>query len=504
MSRLILPGRAVSPWLDGAPASARPALDRDLEVDVAVIGAGIIGLTTALALHRAGASVAVLEGRQVAAAVTGNTTAKLSSLHGLAYQQIVSEHGAEVGAAYAAANESGIEWVRNTVSELGIECDLREKPNFTYTEDPERRGEIEAEVEAATAAGLPVAYTETTDLPFEVAAAVGLERQAEFHPVRYCRGLADELDRDQQRVYEGTRATGVAGGRVSTAAGHAVGAGHVVVATQLPFLDRSLLFARAPAERSYALTARIEGAVPQGMYISAEKPTRSLRAVPWDDGELLLVAGAGHELGQGDAVESVRDLEAFAERQFEVASFEHRWDAHDFMPEDNLPYIGRVTPLSDRILTASGMKKWGLAMGTAAGAILADRALGQDNEWAQTFDPWRLPPVSAAPSLIKHNAEAGVHLLGDRLKRGSGIEDLEPGEGRVVGNGRKQTAVHRDADGVLHAVSARCTHLGCIVNWNAAASTWDCPCHGSRFSPLGEVLNGPATGNLEREDPPDE
>ena len=436
--------------------------------------------------------------------MTGNTTAKLSSLHGLAYQQIVSKHGTEAGAAYAAANEAGIEWVRNTVSELGIECDLREKPNYTYTEDPQRRGEIEAEVEAATAAGLPVQFTDETDLPFEVAAAIRLERQAEFHPVRYCRGLADELDRDRQRVYERTRATGVARGRVSTAAGHAVSAVHVVVATQLPFLDRSLLFARAPAERSYALTARIEGAMPQGMYISVEQPTRSLRAVPWDDGELLLVAGAGHELGQGDAVESVRDLEAFAERTFEVTSFEHRWDAHDFMPEDNLPYIGRVTPLSDRVLTASGMKKWGLAMGTAAGVILADRALGRDNEWAQTFDPWRLPPISAAPTLVRHNAEAGVHLLGDRLKRGHGVEDLEPGEGRVVGDGLKQTAVHRDADGVLHAVSARCTHLGCIVNWNAAASTWDCPCHGSRFSPLGEVLNGPATGNLDREDPPDE
>ena len=454
-------------------------------------------------LHRAGVSVAVLEGRQVAAAVTGNTTAKLSSLHGLAYRQIVSEHGAEVAAAYAAANEAGIEWVRNAVSELEIECDLREKPNHTYTEDPGRRGEIEAEVEAAAAAGLPVQFTEDTDLPFDVAAAVRLERQAEFHPVKYCRGLADELDRDRQRVYESTRATGVARGRVTTAAGHAVNAEHVVVATQLPFLDRSLLFARAPAERSYALTARIEGTVPQGMYISVEKPTRSLRAVPWNDGELLLVGGAGHELGRGDAVESVRDLEAFAERTFEVTGFEHRWDAHDFMPEDNLPYIGRVTPLSDRVLTASGMKKWGLAMGTAAGMILADRALGRDNEWARIFDPWRLPPVSAAPTLLKHNAEAGVHLFGDRLKRGHGVEDLAPGEGRIVGDGRKQKAVHRDADGVLHAVSARCTHLGCIVNWNAAESTWDCPCHGSRFSPGGEVLNGPATGNLKAEQPPD-
>jgi Rieske Fe-S protein len=148
------------------------------------------------------------------------------------------------------------------------------------------------------------------------------------------------------------------------------------------------------------------------------------------------------------------------------------------------------------------MKKWGLAMGTAAGAILADRVLGRENEWIELFDPWRLPPPSAAATLVKHNAEAGVHFFGDRAKRGGGAAELGPGEGKVVGDGLRQKAVHRDADGVLHAVSARCTHLGCIVEWNGAEATWDCPCHGSRFSALGEVLTGPATGNLKPQEPP--
>ncbi len=493
----------MSPWRDGVAAPGRRPLDHDVEVDAVVIGAGIVGVTAALALKRAGASVVVLEGREVAAAVTGNTTAKVSALHGMIYQQLVSKHGSEVAAAYAAANEFGIERVRSLAAELEIDCDLREKPNFTYTEDPQRRGEIEAEVAAANSAGLPAVFTEETDLPYEVAAAVRLDRQVEFHPVKYCHGLAAELEREGPCVYERTRATSVSRGRVRTSAGHAATAEHVIVATHLPFLDRGLFFARAPAERSYALTARITGPVPQGMYISVETPTRSLRALPWPDGELLIVSGAGHELGQGDAVESVRDLEAFARRTFDVTRFEHRWDAHDFMPEDNLPYIGRLTPLSDRTLTATGMKKWGLAMGTAAGEILAGRVLGRESEWADTFDPWRLPPLSAAPTLIKHNAEAGVHFFADRAKRGGGAAELQPGEGKVIGDGLKQKAVHRDADGVLHAVSARCTHLGCIVNWNAAEATWDCPCHGSRFSPTGEVLNGPATGNLKREDPPE-
>jgi glycine/D-amino acid oxidase-like deaminating enzyme/nitrite reductase/ring-hydroxylating ferredoxin subunit len=446
--------------------------------------------------------VIVLEGREVGAGVTGNTTAKLSSLHGLAYDELRSTRGVEAASAYAAANEFGIERVVETAEQLAIDCDLRRKPNFTYTEDPQRRGALEAEVEAANAAGLPAVLTEETDLPFEVTAAIRLDDQAEFHPVKYLRGVADAVDGGEQTVYEQTRATGVSHGRVVTEHGHEVAAERVIVATQIPFLDRGLFFARCPVQRSYALTVRVAGAPPQGMYLSAETPTRSLRALPADGEELLIVGGAGHELGHGDAAESYRDLEAFARRSFDVQGFEHRWSAHDFMPEDGLPYVGRLLPVSDRILTATGMRKWGLAMGTAAGSILADLALGRDNDWAETFDPWRLPPLSAVPSYVKLGADTGLHLVADRIKRGGGAAELAPGEGRVVGDGLRQKAVHRDDEGVLHAVAARCTHLGCIVSWNEADQTWDCPCHGSRFGALGEVLNGPATGNLKAEQPP--
>jgi glycine/D-amino acid oxidase-like deaminating enzyme/nitrite reductase/ring-hydroxylating ferredoxin subunit len=492
----------VSPWLDGGPHPARPRLDRELAADVCVIGAGIVGLSAALELERGGARVIVLEGRQVGSAVTGNTTAKLSSLHGLAYDELRSTRGVEAASIYAAANELGIERVRQTAERLAIDCDLRRKPNFTYTKDPERRGELEAEVEAANAAGLPAVLTDDTDLPFEVAAAVRLDDQAEFHPVKYLRGIADALDRDGQTVYEQTRAIGLSRSAVATESGHQVVAERVIVATQMPFLDRGLFFARCPVQRSYGLTVRLAGEPPQGMYLSAETPTRSMRAVPVDGGELLLVGGAGHELGHGDAAESYRDLESFARRTFDVQGFEHRWSAHDFMPEDGLPYVGRLLPFSDRVLTATGMRKWGLAMGAAAGSILADLALGRDNASAGAFDPWRLPPLRAVPSYLKLGADTSLHLVGDRVKRGGGAADLGPGEGRVVGDGLRQKAVHRDDSGVLHAVSARCTHLGCIVAWNGADRTWDCPCHGSRFDAMGEVLTGPATRSLKPERPP--
>jgi len=499
-----LPGRPISAWRDGADRPDRPPLERDLEVDVAVVGGGIAGLSVAHELRRGGASVAVLEGRQIGDGVTGNTTAKLTALQGTRYASMTSTHGTEVARAYADANEWGIDRVEAIARELGIDCDLRRKPCFTYTEHEARVPELEREAEAARVAGLRAELTTETDLPFDVAAAVRLGGEAEFQPVAYLAGLAAELDRDGPTVYERSRAVRAGGDRVELEGGATVTAERTVLATQIPFMDRGLFFARAGVARSYATTVRLGGPVPQGMYLQAESPSRTLRAVPWAGAELLLVGGESHELGHGDPAERFRAVERFARERFDVAEFEHRWSAHDFMPDDGLPYVGRLSPLSDRVLVVSGLAKWGLAMSAAAGRILADRILGRDSEWAPVFDPWRRPPLGAATTLVRHNADSGFRFFKDRLQRSRSVDELAAGEGRVVGSGLEQLAVHRDDAGHLHALSARCTHLGCIVGWNSGERTWDCPCHGSRYTAEGEVISGPATRALETKELPDD
>jgi glycine/D-amino acid oxidase-like deaminating enzyme/nitrite reductase/ring-hydroxylating ferredoxin subunit len=492
-----LPGRAISPWLDEVERPARPRLDRDRSAEVAVVGAGIVGLTTAYELAKRGLDTVVLEGRRVASGVTGNTTAKLSSLHGLSYDSLRSTRGDEAAAAYAAANQWGIDRVEQIAAELGIECDLRRKPCYTYTEDAGRVGEVGSEVEAALALGLPAAFTVDTDLPFAVEGAIRFEAQAEFQPAAYLAGLADGLEAAGVPVYEQTRALDADGSQVRTEGGPVVSAERIVLATQIPFLDRGLFFARAHVERSYALSVRVRGPVPQGMYLQTESPGRTMRSLRWRGEELLLVGGESHELGHGDPVEKFRALERYARERFDVEGFEHRWSAHDFMSEDGMPYVGAVWPLSDRVLTVTGLRKWGLAMGTAAARMLADQIAGEENEWRSHFDPARLPPLSSAPELAKHNAESGVFFFGDRVRGGRSPAELAPGEGTVVRDGLGQRAVHRDDDGRLHALSARCTHLGCIVRWNGGERTWDCPCHGSRFTAAGEVISGPATRALQ-------
>jgi glycine/D-amino acid oxidase-like deaminating enzyme/nitrite reductase/ring-hydroxylating ferredoxin subunit len=495
--------KRTSLWLDTTEEGAFPRLDRPLSVDVAVLGGGIVGISTALLLKRAGMTVAVIEADRVGAGVTGYTTAKLSSLHGLTYARIASSFGDDGARAYGEANQAGIEQIAQWVEEERIDCDFRRKPNYTYASSREQLGDIEKEVEVAQRVGLPASYTEETDLPYPVAGAIRFEAQAEFHPRRFVLALAGLVAGDGSHVFEGTRAVGVSHGRPARVetTGAPLTAGHVVVATHFPFLDRGLYFARMHPERSYALGVRVQGEAPQGMYISADQPTRSIRSHPVPEGEILIVGGEGHKTGQGgDTLARYQALERFAREHWDVESVEYQWASQDNEAVDHMPYIGRFAPHTRRLYTATGFRKWGLAQGVAAAMILEDLILERDNPWASPYDPGRMKPLASAKDLVKENANVATRFVGDRLtKRGRrDASELAPGEGDIAQLGGEKVAAFRDEDGALHAVTPICTHLGCQVNWNSGDRSWDCPCHGSRFSPDGEILHGPAVRPLER------
>jgi glycine/D-amino acid oxidase-like deaminating enzyme/nitrite reductase/ring-hydroxylating ferredoxin subunit len=501
-------GAGGSLWLHTAQSREFPALEGDLAVEVAVVGGGIVGLSVAQLLVEEGLDVAVIDAGRVGRGVTAGTTAKISSLHGLIYARLESSFGEEGARIYGEANEAGLRHIAATADALGIDCDLRPRPNYTYADSRDDLGKIEDEVEAAGRAGLPASYVDDVPLPFDVAGAIRFDDQAEFHPLKYLFGLAARLSEQGCRIFEHTGATGVSDGApatIETKRG-SVRADHVVVTTHFPFLDRGLFFARVHPERSYAVAGPAPGAVPEGMFLSAGQPTRSIRFHPGAGGELVLVGGEGHKVGQGGPTgRRYAVLEEFARQHFGVESFEYRWSTQDNMPLDGVPYIGALTPVSKRLYVATGFKKWGLAHAGAAAMILRDALLGRDNAWASLYDASRLGPLSSVSPFIKENLNVAFHFFADRVTRRSlaPAADLAPGDGRVLARRERQVAVSRDMEGVLRAVSARCTHLGCIVNWNDAERSWDCPCHGSRFAPDGTVLHGPATQPLQPEPPPD-
>jgi glycine/D-amino acid oxidase-like deaminating enzyme/nitrite reductase/ring-hydroxylating ferredoxin subunit len=492
-------------WIETGPAQpAFVPLDRNVTTDVAVIGGGIVGITTALLLREAGARVALLDAGRLAHGVTGHTTAKVSSQHGMIYAQLRGRFGADAARTYAQVNEDALQWIADRVERDAIDCDFRRRPSYAYVTSASDGAQAEEEARAECEAGLAATLVQTTPLPYPVTAAVRVEHQAEFHVRKYLLGLIDTLSGDAGcEIFEHTRAVQVdtSDGAVVKTAGGRVTADQVVVATHYPFLDRSLAFARVHPQRSYAILCRIAGTPPVGMFISADSPTRSIRGVPLDGEELLLVGGEGHKTGTGgDTEQRYRRLEDFAREHWEVRGVAYRWSAQDNSTVDGVPYVGALTPRADRVFMATGFAKWGMTGGTAAAQLLADLLTERENPSAALFDPNRLRLRASVPGLVKENTQAGLRFVGDRLtKRGSRpIEDLAPGEGDIVRLRGETVAGYRDERGELTAVSPTCTHLGCRVNWNTAERSWDCPCHGSRFAPSGEVLQGPAVHRLER------
>jgi glycine/D-amino acid oxidase-like deaminating enzyme/nitrite reductase/ring-hydroxylating ferredoxin subunit len=497
----------VSPWVAGAQESSFPPLGGDRRSDVVVVGGGITGLTLARMLVGAGVSVVVIDAGPLCAGATGYTTAKVTALHRLVYRELLDRHGEERTRAYAAANQSAVERVADFASGDGIECDLTQAAAVTYTQRDERVVEVEAEADAARRVGLAVELTTTVALPYPIRAAIRLDDQLHFHPRRYCIGLAERVAGRGGSVHEHTRAYEVesesSGVAVTTDRG-TITADRAVLATHLPVLDRGGFFTRAHPYRSYALAARLRQAVPDAMYISVEEPTRSLR--PTANGRLI-VGGQGHRTGQEtDTSRHYAALESWAGANFEVESIDHRWSAQDYTTVDGFPYVGRLTRRDDRILVATGFRKWGMTNGTAAAEILADRILGRDNPWAAAFDATRVAPGASATAFLRENAGVAWHFLADRIAamRAPTAGALRAGEGAVVKHDGVPSACYRDRNGALHAVSSTCTHLRCQVAFNTAERTWDCPCHGSRFDVDGRVLEGPAVHDLARKTPESE
>ncbi|HJQ43236.1 MAG TPA: FAD-dependent oxidoreductase [Jatrophihabitantaceae bacterium] len=489
-------------WLNTAESTAYPTLAGDVTVDVAVVGGGIAGLTTALLLQQDGADVAVIEADRIASGVTGCTTAKVSALQSTVYSTIRKRHDSETARTYAAASLWGVERVAQFVADEAIECDLERRPAYTYAATSGEREAVEDEAEVAAAAQLPVTFVDAPDVPYPAFGAVHLADQLQLHPVRYVQGLAAAFVKAGGTIFESSRVMDVHEGdpcTVQTVAG-VVQAAHVVIATHFPILDRGGYFALLKPQRSYCIAARLDsGSPPNGMSISAGEPTRSLRSY----GDLLIVGGEGHPVGSEDAnPDRFTALEKFARDHWDVAEVTHRWSAQDPQHYDHLPVVGSYRPGSDRLWVATGFQKWGFATATFGARILADRVAGRANDWAETFSPHRVS-VRSAHEVAHLGTKFATHLVGDRLRppAARSADKVTPGSALVLPDGIGKKGVYRDLDGTLHGVSLRCTHMGCLLRFNSAETSWDCPCHGSRFDVDGGVLEGPATAPLESREP---
>ncbi|HZK25623.1 MAG TPA: FAD-dependent oxidoreductase [Oscillospiraceae bacterium] len=484
-------------WLASSPQTNYPRLEEDVTVDAAIIGGGITGITCAYLLKKAGLTVAVVEADHLAQGATGHTTAKISSQHGLIYQKIKQQMGQAAAQQYAEANETAIRQFEKIIKEEEIACDFSPQAAYVYTERDGYREKIEAEAELASKLGIEATVAETIALPFPVKAALRFAKQAQFHPRKFLLPLAESVPGNGSYIFEQSRIVGIDNDHnylLKTADGNRIHAEKVIIATHYPCYNKSgFYFTRIYQGRSYVVAVKAQQPYPGGMYITAEEPGRSFRSLPTAEGELIMVGGEHHKAGQGaDTREHYQALAQSAGEIFPQSAICCRWSTQDCITLDGLPYIGQFLPSTPNLYLATGYQRWGMTNSMVAAMLLRDLITKGESPWQDVYNPSRLTLAASAKPFVTVNLNVANQLIKGKLATAPTEVELKPGEAKVMMVNDDKVGAYRDQQGTLHLVDTSCTHLGCELQWNAAELSWDCPCHGSRFTYKGEIIEGPA------------
>lgn len=465
-------------WTRSCTLSERPALNQDIKADAAVIGAGMAGILTAWELERAGVHTVVLEAERIGSGQTKNTTAKITSQHGMFCSEFLEKKGRETAEKYVRANEEAIGEYRRIAEEKGIDCDLEEADSYVYSSEEES---LVKEAEAAAELGVDASLERELEIPVSCAGAVRFRRQAMFHPLKFAGALAEELT-----VYENTPVRDLEDNRLRTPAG-SVQADKIVFATHYPFVNfPGMYFLRMHQERTYVLALEDAGSI-RGMYIGDGPEGLSFRKY----GKYLLLGGKGHRTGENQG-SSYAELREAAERLYPGSREIACWSAQDCVTADRIPFIGRYSAEKPNWYVASGFRKWGMTSSMVSALLLKDLICGRDNPYAEVFTPDRFSSEEI-PQIAKDSGRA-VKGLAKRFFHlpENTVDMIEPGQAAVVETPEGKAGVYRTEDNRIYQVDAVCPHLGCSLVWNQDERSWDCPCHGSRFDYMGNLLDGPA------------
>ena len=473
-------------WSRTARLPQRPRLSGDLTAEAAVIGGGLAGVLIARRLQEAGLRTVVLEASRVGSGQTKNTTAKITSQHGMIYHRLIQQLGKEKARQYADANQSAVEEYRRLVGAEGIDCGFTEAPAWLYSTSG--REMLELEYKAAECLGIPAALETDTELPFPVAAALRFDRQARFHPLAFLGVVAEPLE-----IYEETRVKTVEENRVVTDGG-VVTADHIIFACHYPFLNLpGYYFLRMHQERSYVIALEHVPKM-EGMYLGVDGDGLSFR--PQDS--LILLGGGSHRTGENSTGGHYQKLRQAAKKFWPESREVAHWSAQDCMPLDGVPYIGRFAASTPNWYVATGFQKWGMTSSMVSAMLISDLIVTGKSPWEEVFSPQRFTPGAAGKALVRETVQS-VKGLSRKFFAPSraDIEELPPGHGGVVECDGEKVGVYKDEEGETYLVSVSCPHMGCQLEWNPDEKSWDCPCHGSRFDYRGNLIDNPAQEDLE-------
>ena len=515
-------GANVSFWERTAEKFSTGPLQQDTTADVCVIGAGIAGVTTAYLTARDNRSVVLIDDGPVGGGMTGRTTAHLVNAIDDRYIDLEKFLGEECARLTAESHTAAIDCADRIVREHNIACDFERVDGYLFLPPGGSVGELMDELEAIHRAGLNTVERADSVPNTKIIsdAVLRFPRQAQFHPLKFLNGVARAIVDSGGKIFTGTRVVSVEDGdqvKVKTADGHTIAARAAVVATNCPINDRVVIHSKQAPYATYAIALRVTRPIEHALFWdtaeTAEQEKQEIGPVPYhyvrfardDQGDVLIVGGEDHKTGQAeDCEQRVAKLEAWARERFPfVGELTDHWSGQVMETVDGVAYIGR-NPGDKNVYVVTGDSGNGITHGILAGMLIGDLIAGRENAWAKLYDPSRktLKPRALA-DYVAENANV-VAQFRDYITPGSAksVSDLKPGQGAVLRHGLKKIATYRDPTGNLHAFSAVCPHLGCVVRWDSCEQTWDCPCHGSRFDALGRVVNGPAISDLEATEVP--
>ena len=476
-------------------------LEEDEQTEVCIIGAGLFGLTTAYYLTLLGKKVTVLEKGEIGEKVSGNTTGKVTSQHGLFYDHLIKDYGKEYAHKYLEANEEAIKNIKEIIDNEKIECEYTERKAYVYTTKQDEVIQIEKEVEAVRKIGKEVKLVTETELPFKVKAAIEFDGQAQFHPRKYMIGLAKSILKEN-KICNFTTVVDVKkegdGFTIYTDKGN-VEAKYVVLATHYPIINvPGFHFLKMYQTTSYIIAVETNSKLPEGMYINDKPPIYSFRTAQYNEKEILLIAGSDHKTGEPIPDNSkYEELEKKAKELYPDSKVLFRWNTRDCISLDKIPYIGEFSNLMQNMYIGTGFKKWGITFSNIAANIVKDKIIGKENKYENIFAATRLKPIKNRWEMKNILKEAVESIALNKFKIEShSIDQIENDNGAIIKSNGDNVGIYKDKEGKIYAVNPVCTHLGCLLSWNNLDKTWDCPCHGSRFDYMGRNLYEPAIKDL--------
>lgn len=477
-----------SVWQDQCKFDKRASLDKNLDTDVLIIGAGIAGILTAYILKEEGINSVIIDAEEICSGNTGRTTAKITLQHELIYHKLIKEYGEDKAKQYAEANKKAIEKYKEIIRSKNIQCEFEEMPNYLYTKDNVEA--LEKEYEAELKLGIDAELLDRIELPVTIKKALKVKNQAQFNPLMFLKEIAKELN-----IYENTRAVEIKDNIVTTDK-YVISAKAIVMATHYPFLNfPGYYFMRMHQERSYVIA--LENAQElQGMYIGIDEDGYSFRRYK----DLLLLGGGSHRSGDNELGGKYEELRQVAESLYPNGKEKYHWSAQDCMPADDIPFVGLYSKETPNLYVATGFKKWGMTTAMASAMIITDMIKGEKNQFEEIFSPRRFDISDSMKNIMKNGVEAVKGLTAEFFSiPHEELKDIKNGHGGIIEYKGEKVGVYRDSEGKSYIVSPRCPHLGCEVKWNPDELTWDCPCHGSRFDYKGNWIESPAQRGLNDE-----